>query len=414
MDKAKSSVILVALLFGLGTGARLAAIHYFESMDKYGYDGGGYLLFGGEKGADDREYEGRGWNLVAGKNFFAVEGDGNAPPGYPFLIAVIYSFLGRNLYLLLLVNALLGGATAVGTFYLAQQFVTVRPALLAGIGVALDPLLVFWSMRVLTETLSVFLASVILIAILKLSQDKIFVTGSFLAGSLMAIGVLVRNNFAIFVLAYLAWWWILSRKGLKKKVNLVLTVVTFLAISIPVTLVGVSQRPPGTIHQLEQLINYYQKSLGNEGENSGSDQEQARELHEALTSSTWKNLLRRWGNNFMSFWRLVPTAGTGSWFERMTYALSNFVLWGLAGLGVWLGHWRGNESRKTLFLFLIVIVGFTVLHCLVWPNAHPRYRLPLQPILWTLASQGVWTLCGHQLKALISSADPISESQQTS
>ena len=108
-------IVLVAIV------ARLAALAYFDVSHRFQYDSSGYLTIDSEHG-DDREYEGRAWHLVSGKNFWALpDGDGSAPPGYPFFIGMLYSVTGRNFWVPLVANALLGGMLGIAVYYLARE-----------------------------------------------------------------------------------------------------------------------------------------------------------------------------------------------------------------------------------------------------------------------------------------------------
>ena len=129
---------LLALIFLLGFVVRLLALDYFDVRDMYEDHSTGYLVVNGEH-ADEREYEGRAWNLIEGKNFWALpNGDGSAPPGYPFFIAMLYSATGRDFLVPLVANALFGGVLSLAVYFLARQSLSDGQALLAAAGVAID------------------------------------------------------------------------------------------------------------------------------------------------------------------------------------------------------------------------------------------------------------------------------------
>ncbi len=192
-------------MFLIGLGVRLAVASYLNAVDSYTFDQTGYLEFNEARG-DDREYEGRGWNFVSGGNFWALpSGDGNGPPGYAILIGLVYAVAGRELSVLLWMNAALGGATAALTYVLGRKVADHRVGLLAGLFVSVDPLLLYWSTRIMAETLTVFLAIALLVAAAHMSESTRHVRSAMLYGLLAAAAILVRNQLIAVVGATGVW-----------------------------------------------------------------------------------------------------------------------------------------------------------------------------------------------------------------
>ena len=132
-SKTKAPISALLLLAILAVSVRVASIYFLHIPARYSIDASGYLTFDGAQ-PDDREYEGRAWNLVSGGNFWSLpNGDGNAPPGYPLVIAGLYAVFGRRLVIVLALNAVLGGLAAIGTYLLSRRLMEHRAALLAGL-----------------------------------------------------------------------------------------------------------------------------------------------------------------------------------------------------------------------------------------------------------------------------------------
>ena len=238
---------LLALIFLLGFVVRLLALDYFDVRDRYEYDSTGYLVVNGQHG-DEREYEGRAWNLIEGKNFWALpNGDGSAPPGYPFLIAVLYSATGRDFLVPLVANAVFGGGLSLAVYFLARQSLSDGQALLAAAGVAIDPFLVFWSTHIMTESLGVLLVVLCLITMAR-ARERQSLRWSLFCGLLFGVAMLVRGNLIVLPLAFAAWN--LPRPGLWRQ-TLSTLLCTFLVV-FSVTMFGVQNRPSQTQSQWER------------------------------------------------------------------------------------------------------------------------------------------------------------------
>jgi hypothetical protein len=372
---------LLALIFLLGFVVRLLALDYFDVRDRYEYDSTGYLVVNGEHG-DDREYEGRAWNLIEGKNFWAIpNGDGSAPPGYPFLIAILYSATGRDFLVPLVANAIFGGVLSLAVYFLARQSLSHSQALLAAAGVAIDPFLVFWSTRIMTECLGVLLAVLCLIAMAQ-ARERQSLRLSLFCGLLCGVAMLVRGNLIVLPLAFAAW-------------NLLTPVCTFLVV-FPVTMFGVESRPSRTQSQWERAAGwltsdrYLEVALDSAVRQKGGSltREEKRHVeHDAAVfvqmNPWWDVLARTWLHNFSVFWQLTPSIGSRTVAAVYSGTTVCLILFGAVGAASLL---RAQATRQQTILWLLVIAGFSVIHTVL--ISQPRYRLVLEPLLWILAISG--------------------------
>jgi len=156
-------------LFVAGLLARMIvgiAIFAFRGQDFFGgdaltYDYFGYAQLQGWFG--DKYYQ-----TIAQQFVRSGEGSGW---GMVYLVGAVYGIIGRNMFAVQLMNAVIGAATAVVIFLCAQQvFVNNRVARVAGILVAFYPSLVLWSAQGLKDGPIVFLLALAILCTLKLGE----------------------------------------------------------------------------------------------------------------------------------------------------------------------------------------------------------------------------------------------------
>lgn len=394
-DRLVQVSLIVVLL--LAAASRLVTLHALHIPERYTFDESGYLLFDGEK-SDEREYEGRGWNLTQGKNFWALpSGDGNAPPGLPLWVWLVYSVLGRHPYALLLANGLFGALAAYGTFRLGRRVLPEPAAVGAALGVALDPQLVFWSIRILTEPPSVVMAVLATIAIIRVS-DRPTRKNVLLTGLALAAGVLLRTNFVVFLLAGLVWLAFTARPRARTTFAVL---AVFLALYSPLAWLTLINRDDGKGNQVQQLaargvlLPAYHEWLALErarrssgGELTEAEEARVRERARTFiaTHSGARVQIVNMGLRARTLWNVIPTKATGP--QKWLYTVHAIGLFGLAAVGAALSVRRDRVGRIAL-LFVFAIAGLTLLHSLV--IARPRYRILIQPMLWILAFHAlVW------------------------
>lgn len=156
-------------LFVAGLLARMIvgiAIFAFRGQDFFGgdaltYDFFGYAQLHGWFG--DKYYQ-----SVAQQFVRSGEGSGW---GMVYLVAAVYGIIGRNMFAVQLMNAVIGAATSVVIFLCAHQvFANTRVARIAGILVAFYPSLVLWSAQGLKDGPIVFLLALAILCTLKLGE----------------------------------------------------------------------------------------------------------------------------------------------------------------------------------------------------------------------------------------------------
>jgi len=121
------------------------------------------------------------------------------PPLYPILLAG--SMIGDKISPLQIgtLHLLLGLLTILLVYQLAQQYGLPRGAPLAALLVAVDPILLFQSTRIMTETLATLLAVAVLYSLSHLNQKRRW-TNALISGSVLGLSILCRPTFLIWLL----------------------------------------------------------------------------------------------------------------------------------------------------------------------------------------------------------------------
>lgn len=182
-----SSALMVRVL--LGTLIFSLRLQDFFGGDALTYDFYGFAqmkAWGGDR------YYGSLTNAFVG----GAEGSGW---GMVYLVAAVYSLIGRNMLAVQFINAVLGAATATIIFQCAHHvFSNLRVPRFAAIAVAFYPSLVLWSSQGLKDAPIVFFLALSILATLKLG-DKI---------SFKYMGVLIGSLFALLSLRFYVFYMI--------------------------------------------------------------------------------------------------------------------------------------------------------------------------------------------------------------
>jgi len=122
--------------------------------------------------------------------------DGETPtvfrmPGYSVFLVLMYAISDSNPVPVRLVQAVFGALTCVPIFFLARELAGEKAALLAGLGVALHPLLIYMTAWLYTETLFIFLLWTGL-WLFVWAMKAVFFWQSILAGFVLGLGMYIR------------------------------------------------------------------------------------------------------------------------------------------------------------------------------------------------------------------------------
>ncbi len=137
-------------------------------------------------------------NLLKG---LGLTWDGETPtsyrmPGYPVFLAMIYLLAGPNLQAVRLVQAILGALTCVPVYIIARRLSGDVTATLAGLGVALHPLLIYMTGWLYSETLFLWLLWIGLWLLVRM-LDSGLLRRDVLAGIVLGLATLVRPEIVV-------------------------------------------------------------------------------------------------------------------------------------------------------------------------------------------------------------------------
>ena len=124
--------------------------------------------------------------------------------GMVYLVAVIYSIVGRNMLAIQFFNSVLGAATAAIVFLCAYDvFKNRRVAIVAGIAVAFYPSLALWSSQGLKDGPIVFFLAISILATLRLGQKM----------SVRYLMLLVAGLFGVLAFRFYVFYMLLAAVG---------------------------------------------------------------------------------------------------------------------------------------------------------------------------------------------------------
>jgi 4-amino-4-deoxy-L-arabinose transferase-like glycosyltransferase len=156
-------LFMLALIVRIMVGS---AIFVFNGQNFFGGDALTYDTFGWQQllAWQGDKYAQILVDQFVGKSFFSGW-------GMVYMVAVIYSMLGRNMLAIQYLNAVMGAVTAPLIFLCAHEvFKNRKVAIIAGIAVAFYPSLVLWSSQGLKDGPIVFFLALSMLATLRLGQ----------------------------------------------------------------------------------------------------------------------------------------------------------------------------------------------------------------------------------------------------
>ena len=369
--------------------------------------------------ADEHHYIELATSLVDGRGFaFAAGPTSLRPPLYPFLVASTWEIAGtRSLVAVRLLQVLAGVASAWLAFLIGRRLYDERAGLVAAAIVLFYPALVFANVLILTETLFALLVLVVVWTTLRLIDRPTFAMG-LLAGAAIGLAALTRSVLWPFpvVLAALAVWW--TPGTLVRRGAIALAIVAGFAVvvgpwavrntrlqGVPVlvdTMGGMNLRMGNyeyTPHdriwdaisvrgEHEWIVGLPPAPPGGGEWTEGLKERWARDRavafmleHPGLTA--WRAVIK-----FGDFWGLdrdfvagvehgfyrPPTWVTAVVGAAMLAAYPVVIVLALAAIAI-----APPADRRAHVLVLALVLFVCALHTVVF--GHPRYRLPLMPLL---------------------------------
>jgi 4-amino-4-deoxy-L-arabinose transferase-like glycosyltransferase len=358
------------------------------------------------------------------------------PPLYPLILSVLLQFGMSPQACVVSLHLILGMATCGLTYSVARYWIPPLGSLLAALLVAVDPLLIFQSVQIMTETLATLLGlSILLIWVRTVDQGRSL--GFWWTGLILGLAILCRPPFLLWApcLAVLTAASTLTRPGLENRARMAgwnMAVLTLATILVVTPWVYRNWRVFGEPH-LTTTHGGYTLLLANNpsfyeayqrGERMGdwraetpefqailqaaypekvgsSDAEQARD--EAYSAAAWKTIQSSPGlfiqTSFLRlswFWSPWPHGSLKESKARsiLRGSIAVFYLLEFGCCLIAITRFR-NWSRSAQWCFLgglFLALTLSGLHMIYWSNM--RMRAPLVPLLAILAVFGATTVLG--------------------
>ena len=378
----------------------------------------------GPRIADERDYVRLATSLVERGTFSFASGPTSLrPPLFPGLVAGLWLVSGtESLQLVRLVQALLAMVTAWLVFELASAAYDRRTGLVAGALTALYPALVFANLMILSETLFTLLLVAAVLALVRLIGAPGLLR-AFVAGVLIGLAALTRSvlwPFPLVVAPLVAWW---APGPLPRRLAMAALVLVGAGVAIgpwavrnsrlqgvPVvvdTMGGLNLRMGNyeyTPHdriwdaismsgEKSWIVGIPARPPGGGAWTEGKKERWARSeavhfmvAHPGLT--LWRTAIK-----FGDFWGLDRDFLAGvmqglfqppEWFAVIAGA-ALLIAYPVVIAGALAGIWLAPPGDRRVHMMLLLVVAFVcALHCVVF--AHPRYRLPVMPVLTVYAA----------------------------
>ena len=317
---------------------------------------------------------------------------------------------------------LLMGITTVGlTWFLGRRWGLSRGALLAAVLVLCDPLLLYQSSLLMSETLATCLVTIGLVALTRVSQTHTWQSAA-AAGALLALSALCRPALLVWFMFSAAALWILPIPRRQKCTTIAAFGLCGALVLSPWVIRNALQfkRPivttthGGYTLHLANNTSFYRhlqvapwgevwdasrlpETIDQPGHPTGLDapgtelDRDRRHYQSALSTIraaprvfAWSCLVR-----IGRFWRLAPHQTAAEESRRQRWLRHGIGVWytvlfGFAAGGIW--KLRSVFWRSPWIWGVLAIAALTAVHALYWSNL--RMRAPVTPFLCLLAALG--------------------------
>jgi hypothetical protein len=338
-------------------------------------------------GGDAMTYDYQGFDLMMswqGKTVLAASED-SVVWGMPYLVASIYSIVGRNMLAVQFFNALCGSATAVVVYKCAAHiFQNSSVARIAAALVAFYPSLILWSSQGLKDAPIVLLLTLTIMATLKLGEKLSVKYGVILGCSLLG---LLSLRFYIFYMvgAAITGAFVIGMKQVTAQ-NVARQFVVMAALGLSLTYLGVLRTASAQLNAygtLERVQNSRQDLATTAQSAFGQDVDISTTsgalsvipigiVYLLFAPFPWQMANLRQSitlPEMMLWWASFPLLVLGGWFTlkyRLRQALPILLFTTMLTLAY--SVFQGNvgtayrqRSQLLIFYFIFVAVGFVLL-----------------------------------------------------
>jgi len=358
-------------------------------------------LFETEVGVDSVHYILMGDNIAHGRGFETWNTTGGTwilPPTFPLLIA-IFRLLGFSLeWSGHIASIVAGTALLVPLYYLTKRLFNQTTANIAILIGSFTPILVDYSVVILTELLFVTFVLSMMLFVIRAYSGKGTVLDSFLSGLFSALAFLTKT-FGIFLLPFLLLGYLFSRGG-KSKVpgikHALMALIAFLILAVPYwvmlhsatgdwTIDGKGTGQESRIHARnlteEHIDPRYAGILTDDGSDFAINQDQY--PFEKLTGIEFAvNYVKKYAQKLVRIYQDFPFTPTYPNNVLLLYLFPAMLL----GIGLFSGpgRWKDRDSDRFLLYWICPFVfGIPLIFVEV------RYFIPLIPLLIPFMARGI-------------------------
>jgi len=188
---------------------------------------------------DSFDYDNVAVNLLEHRQFFQSGGPENfepytfRTPVYPFYLAILYALGGRNVYVPIIFQIIIGSLTCLLVYQLGKELTGKIGGLVAGFIMVFEPISILYSNLVLTETLFVFIFTLSIFYFLRFiyrEQRKwLFLSGCFLGLSALTRPVALYFFIPMFIVSLI----IFKGNTIKRILNFGVLLSAFLLFITP-------------------------------------------------------------------------------------------------------------------------------------------------------------------------------------
>lgn len=370
----------------------------------------------GELNYDDSGYDIRAMSILEDKVFGEDQKPNSfKPPFYSFFLAVIYFFFGHNYLAVRIIQSIISSLSCIIIYFIALRLTDRNIALVSGLLAALNFSFIKSSSILLSESLSTFLISLLVLVLVQLRQAPT-ISKRICVGLLSGLIALTRSEMVFFLpFVYLSWVCLLCLKRYSLSVflkdMLVTLAIFFIVISIwtirnwrihhtfvPLTTaVGINfyssfSPPEGKLFGLtaNDDIVTLSRTINNEAEQSKFlFKETFKFIRVNIDKIPRLELLK-----FIFFWSVFDweVLGRGTYNISYAFMLPLFIL----GLFVNIKKWH---LYTLLYVPILYFQGTALLF-----YGSPRFRIPCEPFIIIFAAVGIMYLFQRFYRKIIPAA----------
>jgi len=346
--------------------------------------------------SDELDYVTTSVNIVAGNGFWSSDWGGSifkALPLYPLFLSIFFICCGINYLIITIIQAIISALTCVIIFLIGEKIFSLKAGFYAALISAFCPYFIYFSSQIMTETLTIFILSIVILVLLKYRGQPTF-KNALLAGLTLGIAGEIRAEI-YFLLFFLFIWFLITNKSIKRAIlHCIITILFFIIIV----------SPWNAYHSIKQqrLIIFHPALYASKAKLLLSKAEQekfiwppggykiylkqltSRQQIQTYEPTLKDKLLNFFRRSAFEHWKSIQEMYIQKSHPIISYFF-DFPLYLLFLLGISIGL---KFYAKETLLFLIVIISWTLPHFLTGISMF-RYSFPVLPYIYIFSSNSI-------------------------